>query len=185
MGRIALGLVLSLAIAASFGLFVHFDSGAANMWSDQEVSSVVVDSDEIGEIEEKYTPEEERAWCLYGEIREEENGTVEAVVEDVVWDSDAEGTRESVEWNCQRGISSPEGATYLGHVHSHPSGMPARPSSQDEATAHAGADVMGIYNGDELNFFAGEDISRGLDGDTEVDEIDFESRDLEEESPAT
>ena len=184
MGRIGLGLVLSLALAASFGLFVYLDSGAANMWSDEGVSSVVVDSEEIEVIDEKYTPEEERAWCLYGETREEgENGTVEAVVEDVVWDSDAEGTKESVEFNCQQGISSPEGATYLGHVHSHPPGMPARPSSQDEATAHAGADVMGIYNGDELKFFAGEDISGALEGNTEVDEIEFESRDLAEESP--
>jgi hypothetical protein len=143
------------------------------MWSGSEISSVHVDSEELSVIEDRYTPEEERAWCLFGEMREREQTHV-AVVEEVVWDSDAEGTKTSVEFNCQQGISAPENAEYIGHVHSHPSGSPAHPSTQDEVTGHAGAAAMGIYNGEELNFFAGEDISGALDGDTGVEEIDLE-----------
>jgi hypothetical protein len=33
---------------------------------------------------------------------------------------------------------------------------------------------MGIYNGEEFSFFAGEEISAALDGDTGVEEIDHE-----------
>lgn len=174
MLRIALGILLFTALAAGFGVFVHLDSETPNMWSDDTVSSVVIDSEEVADIEERYTPEEERAWCLYGDIYENEDGKAEAVVGVVVWDSDSESTETSVEFNCQQGISAPEDADYLGHVHSHPPRMPARPSSRDEATGHAGAAVMGIYNGEELNFFAGEDISGALDGDTGVEPIEVE-----------
>lgn len=174
MLRVALGLLLFTALAVGFGVFVHLDSETPNMWSDNSVSSVVIDSEEVAEIEERYTPEEERAWCLYGEIYGNEEETAEAVVKAVVWDSDAESTETSVEFNCQQGISAPEEADYIGHVHSHPSDMPARPSAQDEATGHASAEVMGIYNGKDLNFFAGEDISGALDGDTGVERIALE-----------
>lgn len=173
MARIALGLVLFSAIAAGFGVLAHFDSENPNMWSGSEISSVHVDSEELSVIEDRYTPEEERAWCLFGEMREREQTHV-AVVEEVVWDSDAKSTKESVEFDCHRGISAPEGSDYIGHVHSHPPDSAAQPSTQDEATGHASADVMGIYNGDQLNFFAGEDISGALDGDTGVEEIDLE-----------
>jgi len=174
MGRIVLGLVLVLALAVGFGAFAHLDTGDANMWSGPEVSSVVIDSADMTDIEERYTTEEERAWCLYGEVQENEDGTSDAVVEKTVWDSDAESTETSVEFNCQQGISPPDGTNYIGHVHSHPSGTPAQPSTQDEVTGHASAAVMGIYNGEEFNFFAGEDISGALDGDTGVDEIELE-----------
>ena len=175
MTRIAIGLVLVSSIAAGLGVLAYFDSEDPNMWSGNEVSSVVVESEEVSDIEDRYTPEEERAWCLYGEVREnEEEGTAVAVVEEVSWDSDAESTRTSVEFNCQQGISAPEDAEYIGHAHSHPPGSPAQPSTQDEVTGHAGAAVMGIYNGDKLNFFAGEDISGAIDGDTGVEEIDLE-----------
>ena len=174
MLRVALGLLLVVTLAAGFGAFAYLDTGDPNMWSENAVSSVAIDSEEVTEIEERYTTEEERAWCLFGEVHEDGEGTAEAVVEEVVWDSDAESTKTSVEFNCQQGISAPEEAEYIGHVHSHPSGSSAQPSTQDEVTGHAGAAVMGIYNGDKLNFFAGEDISGALDGDTGVEEIGVE-----------
>lgn len=177
MGTIALGTVLVLAVAAGVGVLIQLDSGASSMWSEPEVSSVVVDSEEVEGIENKYTSQEERAWCLFGDVNEnEEEEKVEVVVEEVIWDSDAESDAESVEWNCQQGISAPEDADYIGHVHSHPSGMPAQPSTRDEVTAHGGAVVMGIYNGDELNFFAGENIESGLDGGASVEQVSHELR---------
>lgn len=174
-GRIALGTVLVLSVAAGVGLLIQFDSGTSSMWSEPEISSVVVNSEEIEAIEKKYTSQEERAWCLFGEVHEnEDEGTVKVAVEEVVWDSDAESTRTSVEFNCQQGISAPEDADYIGHAHSHPPDSPAQPSTRDEVTGHAGAAVMGIYNGDELNFFAGENIADGLDGGASVEEVDYE-----------
>lgn len=182
MGKIVLGILLLLAVAGGFGFLVQQDSGIPSMWSDTKVSSVVVDSEEVEEIKGKYTSDEERAWCLFGEIREnEEEGTATVVVKEVVWDSDAESDTESVEFNCRQGISAPEDADYLGHVHSHPSGVPAQPSSQDEATGHGGAVVMGIYNGDELNFFVGENIAAALEGGADVNQVEFELRDLGED----
>jgi hypothetical protein len=174
VGKTVLGLLLVVSLAGGLFVFEELDRGDPNMWSGSGVSSVVVDSDEMAEIEDRYTTEEERAWCLFGEVQENEDGTAKAVVEEVIWDSDAECTKTSVEFNCHRGISSPENGDYIGHVHSHPSGTPAQPSTQDEITGHAGATVMGIYNGEEFSFFAGEEISAALDGDTGVEEIDHE-----------
>jgi hypothetical protein len=174
MLRVALGLVLFVTLAAGFGVFAHLDSETTSMWSGSGASSVTIDSEEVSEIADRYTTEEERAWCLFGEVHEDKDGVSEVVVEEVIWDSDAESTETSVEFNCQQGISAPDDADYIGHVHSHPSGTPARPSTQDEVTGHADAAVMGIYNGEELNFFAGENISGALDGETGVEEIGVE-----------
>jgi len=173
VGKTVLGLLLIISLAGGLVVFEDLDRGDPNMWSGSGVSSVVIDSDEMAEIEDRYTTEEERAWCLFGEVQQNEDGTAEAVVEEVIWDSDAESTKTSVEFNCHRGISSPEDGEYIGHVHSHPSGSPAQPSTQDEVTGHAGATVMGIYNGERFNFFAGEAISNAIDGETDIDEIEL------------
>ncbi|MDZ7688305.1 MAG: Mov34/MPN/PAD-1 family protein [Halobacteriales archaeon] len=149
MGRIVFGVLLVSALAVGFTVFVNLDTENPNMWSGSDVSKIVVEEANLEVLEERYTPETERAWCLYGEIRDDgENGKV-AVVEEIKWNSEAEGTRTSVEFDCIGDLPVPERTEYLGHVHSHPPEDEARPSAQDEAMNHAGGvDVMGIYNGE-------------------------------------
>jgi hypothetical protein len=177
MGTIAIGTVLVLAIAVGLGVLIQLDEPVSSMSSGSGVSSVVVDSGEVDDIEEKYTPQTERAWCLYGEVRESGDTGKVAVVEEVKWDSEAEGTKTTVEFDCLDDLPVPEGTEYIGHVHSHPAGSAARPSAQDEALNHVGGvAVMGIYNGDELNFFAGESVASAIEQGSSAERLDYEVR---------
>lgn len=176
-GRIALGTVFALAITAGVGLLIQLDEPVSSMSSGSGVSSVVVDSGEVDDIEDKYTPQTERAWCLYGEVRDGEDAGKVAVVEEIKWDSEAEGTETTVEFDCLDDLSVPEGTEYIGHVHSHPAGSAARPSAQDEALNHVGGvAIMGIYNGDELNFFAGKSVASAVEQGASAEKLDYEVR---------
>ncbi|MDY6779109.1 MAG: hypothetical protein SV760_00880 [Halobacteria archaeon] len=122
------------------------------------VTTVVVSSEEIDDIKSKYISRTERAWCLYGEVSGRK-----VVIEEIVWDSKAEGTRGSVSFNCLADLPVPEGTKYLGHVHSHPRDSGAYPSAVDQATNRmSNIVVMGVYNGDDLNFYRGKTVVGAL-----------------------
>lgn len=151
-GVVALGFFV-LAVGVLFGAGMMIEEEPAG-----PVTTVSLPSDARETLDRRYTASTERAWCLYGRI---DGRTV--VVEHVIWDSAAEGEKTNVEFDCRRDVQRPAGTAYLGHVHSHPPDSAARPSAIDRGTNYVtSVTVMGIYNGDELNVFRGEDVTAAL-----------------------
>lgn len=153
MVRAAIGFAFFLlAAGALFGVGMVMEEPAG------PVTTVSLPADGHDTLAERYTTDTERAWCLFGHV---DDRTV--VVEHVIWDRRAEGTETQVEFDCQRDVQRPDGTAYLGHVHSHPADSRATPSAVDRGTNYVtSVTVMGIYNGEDLNFYRGEDVTAAL-----------------------
>lgn len=166
----------SIFLFVVMGVFLRFDGVtygqvlSGNMDSGgSELESISIPNSGMIELRDSYNESVEKGWCMFGEI----NGS-EVMVEDMDFvENPVNQSKGSLRTYCLDEIDSKKfrllspDYNFLGLTHTHPDSS-HRLSFRDIHTfgkASMFVDVMGVYDGEELNFWSNGELHDELELD--------------------